>query len=289
MKSAIFYKKLVQGLEKRNDIKIENYFLKYKNGQFEFLKISSKRIYPKDKIIMICAGIHGEEIAGPLTILKYGNKIIDYVYKNGLKIIIYPLVNPSGFERRSRYNIDDDEGDCGNNDFIRYELKNGKIVDDLKDGNVFKKWRWSSDKKIGAKLPLETKLLHRLLKNGPLRHVVGAIDLHQDYITPIKLPAAYHYSFGNLNVYNEIIKKLRRVIPIIKNRGIKAGYDGDALKSDKNGFIVRHDGSWPDLMYRLGAKHCVTVETTGKTPINLACKVNLIWIFGIIDLAAPKI
>jgi hypothetical protein len=35
---------------------------------------------------------------------------------------------------------------------------------------------------------------------------------------------------------------------------------------DGDGFIVRHDGSLPDLLYRLGAKYCVTAETTGATP-----------------------
>ncbi len=237
---------------------------------------------------MICAGSHGEEISGPLTILKYGNKIIDYAHKNGLKVIIYPLLNPSGFEFGSRYNIDKDEGEAGNNDFLRYELEDGKIIDDLKNRNVFKKWYWSSDKKFKIKLPQETRLLHRLLKKDPLKQVVAAIDLHQDYITKTRISAAYHYAYGKLEIYNNIIKKLQEILPILKNKNIGAGYDDDALKSDKNGSIVRYDGSWPDLMYRLGTKHCVTVETTGKTPINIACKVNLIWIFGIIDLAAAK-
>lgn len=288
MKSAIFYKKLFKSLEGRKDIVLKRDRLHYKNGDFDFLKISSKDICPRDKVIMICAGIHGEEVSGPLTILKYINKIVDYAHKNGLKLIIYPLVNPSGFERRSRYNIDGDDGDFGNSDFLRYELENGKMIDDLKGGGDFKKWYWSSDKKIKARLPLETKLLHRLLKQDPLRQVVGAIDLHQDYITPIKLPAAYHYSYGSLDAYNNIIKKLQEILPILKNKNIGAGYDGDALKSDKKGFIVRYDGSWPDLMQRLGTKYCITAETTGKTPINIACKINLIWIFGIIDLAAAK-
>ncbi len=288
MKSAIFYKKLFKSLEDRKDVVVKRYKLYYKNGDFDFLRIASKNIRKKDKIMMICAGSHGEEISGPLTILKYGNKIMDYARKNGLKIIIYPLVNPSGFEFGLRHNADGDEGEAGNNDFLRYELKNGKIVDDLKSSNVFKKWHWSSDKKFKIKLPKETRLFHRLLKRDPLSQVAAAIDLHQDYISKVDIAAAYHYSYGKLEIYNDIIKKLQEILPILRNKNIGAGYDGDALKSDKNGFIIRYDGSWPDLMYRLGTKHCVTVETTGKTPVNLACKVNLIWILGIIDLAAAK-
>jgi len=287
MKAAIFYKKLFESLN-RKDIIIKKYKLHYKNGDFDFLKISSKNIRPKDKIIMLCAGSHGEEISGPLTILKYGNEIIDYARENGLKVIIYPLINPSGFESRVRYNVDRDEGEAGNNDFVRYELKNGKIVDDLRGGNSFKKWYWSSDKKFKIKLPRETQLLHRLLKKDPLSQVVAAIDLHQDCITKTKISAAYHYAYGELGIYNHIIEKLQKILPIFKNRNIGAGYDGDALKSDKNGFIVRHDGSWPDLMYRVGTKYCITVETTGKTPLNLAYQVNLIWIFGIIDIIKTK-
>jgi len=282
-----FYNILLKKIQDRHDIKIKKYKLRYKNGTFDFLKIISRGIKPKDKIILIRAGIHGEEIAGPLTILNYINRIIDYAHKRNIKLIIYPLGNPSGFEINVRYSIDNASNkSCdANNDFLRYELESGKIVDDIQNSNKFKNWYWSSDKKLGLKLTLENKLMHQLLKKDPPAQVVAALDLHQDYITENVGPAAYYYSYGDLAIYKKIIEKIKKIAPVLKNKYISAG-EPSPMKSDENGFIVRHDGSLTDLFDRLGAKYSVTVETTGATPIKKACKVNLIWIFGILDLIA---
>lgn len=295
MKAKTYFQKLIQSLRNRQDIKIEKYKLKYKNGKFDFLKILSKKIGPKDRIVLISAGFHGEEKAGSLTILKYANEIIEYIHKNNLKVIIYPLINPSGFEKGKRFNIDNDEGSAGNNDFLRYELANGDVIDDLGQKRKFKRWYWSSDFPA-AQLPKETKLLHRLLRSDSFFRIVAAIDLHQDYITGNIPSAAYHYSFGKLGVYKNIIKKIEKILPLLKNKKINAGFEnpqnnplwktpvGEGIKSNNQGFIVRHDGSITDLMHRIGVKYSIAVETTGKTPLSVARQVNLIWIFGIVDL-----
>ena len=289
MTAKEFYNILSKKIKKRKDIIVKKYKLRYKNGVYEFLKVVSKGIKPKDKIIIIRAGIHGEEIAGPLTILNHVNKIIDYAHERNIKIIIYPLGNPSGFEIGARYSIDNvlSKSSDVNNDFLRYELEDGKRMDDIQDSNAFKSWYWSSDKKLGLKLTLENGLMHRLLKKDFLAQVVAVLDLHQDYITENVGPAAYHYSYGDLSAYKKIIEKIKKIAPILKNKYIGAGEESP-MKSDENGFIVRHDGTLTDLFYRLGAKYSVTVETTGATPINEACKVNLIWIFGLIDLITRR-
>ncbi len=299
MKANKFYSKLVDSVKNRNDIQVKKYKLNYKEGSYDFYKIQSKNISKKDKILLIRAGIHGEEIAGPISLLWYFNKILDYAHHKNVKLIIYPLGNPSGFENNLRYNIDNDEGDEGSNDFMRYELKSGKFIGDLKISNEYKNWYWASDKKLKVNLPIETLLMHKLLKEDPLKQILGCLDLHQDYITKNVKASAYHYSFGNLKVYKKIINEIEKYLPTLKNRLIGAGFNEeidqtgkliqknnkqDAIRSDRNGFIIRHDGTLPDLMYRLGSKYCVTVETTGKTPLEIACKINLIWIFGLIDL-----
>lgn len=283
MKNKDFCSKLLYKIKNRKDIIIEKYWLQYKNKKYPFLKIKSKDIGKKDAILLIRAGIHGDEIAGPLTILNYIHEIIDYAHKKNIKLIIYPLGNPSGFENGLRYNIDNDKGDVGNNDMVRYELKNNKIVDDIKNSKEFKKWYWSSDKKLKSKLPLETILFHKLLKKNPLPQIKGVIDLHQDYITPNLSAATYHYLFGNLEKYKKIIGQIKKIVPVIKNKKIGAGLTS-AMKTNKDGSIIRHDGVLPDLLYRIGVKYCVTVETSGTTHLNDAFKVNLIWIFGILDL-----
>jgi len=198
-----YFKKMEEALRGRKDIEIEKYSLKYKAGIFPFWKIKSKTIKPKDKVFLIRAGIHGEEIAGPLTILNNINKILDIVEKANIKFIIYPLDNPSGFENGKRYNIDNDKGENGNNDYVCYKLKNGKFSDELKNIADYKTWYWSSQKI--KNLPLETKLSHKLLKKDPLNQVVAFLDLHQDYISQNVPALAYQYTFGDLKKYKSII------------------------------------------------------------------------------------
>jgi hypothetical protein len=284
MKAEIFNQKLTKTLKARKDIVVRGFKLDYGDKKFELLKIRSKIISKKDKIILISSGFHGNEKAGPLTFLQKANRIIDYCHKNGLKIIIYPLINPSGFEKNTRYNIDGDKGDAGNNDFMRYELDDGKIIDDLGGSEKFKNWYWSSDKKIKAKLPQETKLLHRLMKNDPLKQVVAAIDLHQDLISDQNRIFTHHYAFDNKNLLGRIVEKVAEIIPILKNHKWETNVPNAEIETDKNGFVVRYDGSISDLLYRLGAKHSITVETTASAPLNKAIFVNLTWILNIIDL-----
>jgi len=286
MRAKTFNQKLVRLLKAREDIIVQSFKLDYKNKRFELLKIKSENISKEDKIVMISSGFHGNEKAGPLTILKKANKIINYCHKNGLKIIIYPLINPSGFENNTRYNMDNDRGDAGNNDFMRYELSDGKIVDDLGASKKFKKWYWSSDKKIKTRLPRETKLLHKLFKKDPLKQIVAAIDLHQDPPADNQKGIfAYQYSFKNKKLLKGISEKISKIVPTLKNRKIDTGFILKAkLKTDKNGFIVRHDGSITDLMYRFGTKHPIAVETSTTTPLDTAILVNLTWILNIVDL-----
>lgn len=297
-----FLSKISESVEGREDMVLENcgtlnYQKDGEESEYEFLKIRSGEIKPDDKILLIRAGIHGDEVAGPLTLMNHLREIFDYAGKKNVKLVVYPLGNPSGFANGIRYNIEGDKGEGGNNDFMRYELEDGKIVDDLGTGKDFKKWYWASDPKFEIKLPKETQIMHQELKKLPLNQIVGVIDLHQDYLMQNAFPSAYHYSFGDLNVYDEIIDKIEQIVPILKNTDTNTGFmvqlgkagevissEGEAVKSDERGFVVRHDCTLPDLLYRLGIKYCMTVETTGITPKDIADKVNLIWIYGIIDL-----
>lgn len=303
MNTSDFYSELKRTLAESQDIVLTSYPLVYHSGSYEFLRIASRDIGSHDKVLLIRAGIHGEEIAGPLSLLKYLSEIFDRAHEAGLKLIVYPLGNPSGFDRGTRYNSDNDKGDAGNGDFMRYELEDGTITDDLgkTPHEKVKQWFWSSDPTLNVHLPLETQIMQDLLKKDPLPQVVGALDLHQDYITETDKPAAYHYSFGTLSVYKDIIQNVGNIVPLFRNTPIGAGFgvpllaDGSISKeipesalivSDDDGFIVRHDGSLPDLFYHLGTPYCVTVETTGKTPLEKAIGVNRVWLLGFVGLCA---
>ena len=118
----------------RRDIEIKRHRLKHRTLGYDFFRIASRGIKQNDKIMLIRAGIHGDEVAGPLTIIQYFNRIFDYAHKRDVKLIIYPLGNPAGFDARQRYNTDYSDGLGANNDFVRYELENGNLTGDIGRG-----------------------------------------------------------------------------------------------------------------------------------------------------------
>lgn len=298
---------ITKNLQKRKDVTIKKcgllkYKLQNKLYAYPYYSLQSNPISKKDNIVLIRACIHGDEVFGPRALMKYIGKIFDYAHGQGVKLIIFPLDNPSGFERGQRYNIESDHGDAGNNDFLRYILPNGKMVDDIKTGRPFRDWKWSSDSCLKLKLPKETVMLHRELQKISLKQIKGVLDLHADNF--ISRPYTYQYIFGRVKDYTPIIKKISKLAPVLANTYVDSGYvndpgytperiengkivkDAAGLKSDIYGCIVRHDGSLTDLLYRLGTPYCVAPEVTIGVRQTVADKINLLWIKGIIDLVA---
>jgi len=279
MQAKAYITKLTKALRSRNDVVWKTYPLQYQGGDFELLRIQSKKITAKDKVILITSWIHGEEVAWPLSLLSYFNRIINLIHSHGYKVIIYPLTNPSGFEHGTRMNIDDDSWVCGNNDFLRYLLPNGNISDEIGNDEMYIKRYRSSTPKLKQKLPVETKMLHTCIKQDPLKQVVVSIDLHQDYLDKRRWICAYHYAFGDLTVYDPIIQTLKKHISFRSRSMINSWFNVRSPHiSNDQWFIIRHDGSITDLMWRLGVPYTIAVETTGQTNISLAKKINRLWI-----------
>ena len=273
--------------------------------EYPYIKVFSASILATDKIMIIRAGLHGDEAGGLLTLMKHVGDIFSYAHARGVKLVVFPLDNPSGFSAGTRYNIEGDNGDFGNNDFLRYELADGRVAGDLGARNEYKEWKWSTDPKFNAHLPQETLALRAELKRLPLEQIAGALDLHSDNF--IVIPATYQYGFGDFSVYKDIVAKVRSIISqaggrLLANENVDSdqfslpGFTSEIIHngrtiidsfvpwSDSQGFIVRHDGSFSDLFYRLGVKYSVTVEITKVTPERVADEINLAWIQGIIDL-----
>lgn len=72
------------------------------------------------KTLIITSGFHGEEFNGPISLLAIIKEIATYAKKKKVNLIVYPCINPSGFDLRQRYNA---SGEKPNNDFLRYEIK----------------------------------------------------------------------------------------------------------------------------------------------------------------------
>jgi hypothetical protein len=74
-------------------------------------------------------------------------------------------------------------------------------------------------------------------------------------------------------------------LPVLRSSLVDSGYEpGSDVHADAEGFIECHDGSITDHYHRAGVPYVAAVETTTETPAETADEINLIWIYGFIDL-----
>jgi hypothetical protein len=223
---------------------------------------------PGQRRLLITAGFHGDETAGPLTLLKHLPEVVAYANERKVGLTIYPSVNPSGFEDLTRYNR---SGEHPNNDFLRYQLGDGTWAGELTDGQTF----------VGTKTfhggPKETRALATELDAQPTPD--AALDIHQDPY--IKQPLSYFYNFGANAPYLGLVAKTDRILPLARNSMVD-----DDVFTDEDGLIRLHDGSVTDYFWRRGVRYTAVVETTTSAPMPVCHAVNLIWIRGFIDLVA---
>lgn len=240
-------------------------------------------------IVLVTATMHGEEIAGALTVYHRFEEMVRIAEEAGVALLCFPLVNPSGFDSGERYGMDG--APDGNNDYLRYKTFDGRWVWDLRHDHSVMEWRWSSDPSLPfvVPLPIETCFMHTRLQSIDWSRVAAAIDLHQDRLSPDVGPGAYHYAFGDLARYEVIVSRIAERVPILSDRdfGVDPNDLANVMRSDAWGFIERHDGGLSDLWDRLGIPHAITAETTGATPIGDAIEVNLEWFRGLCRLASP--
>jgi len=227
------------------------------------------------KTVLITAGFHGDEKAGPLTLVDHVAELVAYAAARDVGLRIYPCINPSGFEAHTRYNV---SGERPNNDFLRYELTPGQWRGELREGEGFVNVVPASEG-----LPKETAALARALDAEP--PPFAALDLHQDNF--IHGAWFYAYVFGDFAAYRPLLARSGSLVPVLRSCIVDSGQEpGTDVRADAEGFIVAHDGSITDRCHRLGVRYTAAIETTTETPGPLADEINLIWIRGFIDLAA---
>ena len=227
------------------------------------------------RTVLVTAGFHGDEKAGPLTLLEHAAEIVDYAAARGVGLCIYPCINPSGFEAHTRYNI---SGERPNNDFLRYEIAPGLWRGELRDGEGF-----SQIVPAVEGLPKETAALSRELDRAPLP--AASLDLHQDNFIHGSL--FYAYVFGDLASYRPLMARAGSLVPVLRSSIVDSGYEpGSDVRADAEGFIICPDGSITDKFHRAGVPYVAAIETTTETPSALSDEINLIWIRGFIDLCA---
>jgi predicted deacylase len=233
---------------------------------------------PGRNTVLITAGFHGDEKAGPLTLVDHVAEVVAYAAARDVGLRIYPCINPSGFEAHIRYNL---SGERPNNDFLRYEIAPGQWVGELRPGQPFLRMAPVA----GDEVPKETAALARALDAEP--PPFAALDLHQDNF--IHAAWFYAYVFGDRTAYRPLLARSGALVPVLRSSIVDSGHEpGTDVRADEEGFIIAHDGSITDRCHRQGVAYTAAIETTTETPAPVADEINLIWIKGFIDLAASR-
>lgn len=293
-----YHDRLVASLRGRRDLNIQEFTgaIRYGGKDYPFTRIASRNIKRGDRVMLIRATFHGDETAGALTILHRIPEIADTVHERGLKLICYPLANPSGFERGEPGG---ENGTRGFDDWVRYLMSDGSLAEELRPGETYTRRFISSDPELsrfGAKITLvqETALMHELARKDLClgARIVAVLDLHQhchveDGENPEKLgkPAAYFYGFGERGWrkrYDAIMNRIERLVPVLRHERVLSG-ESHPMETDDQGCIPDcHDGSYADFW--AWQTEVIAAETTGPTPVATAEEVNMEWIRGLAGL-----
>ncbi len=230
--------------------------------------------------LLITSGFHGEEFNGPISLLKILPRLARRARDRGVNLLVYPCVNPSGFDARQRYNI---SGEEQNNDFLRYEVKKGVWAGTLKKGEKFLRY------KLVASPAREARLLRADLRRAGLlgrQKPSAVLDIHQD--DDLERGDFYAYIFDQPEIYEKIMRRLDKFAG--RARDVTAlnfeGHRKVRYMIDKNGFIFLHDGTLTDMFYRLGVPFVAAVETNQRLPFAQVVKINRLWAEALLDLVA---
>ncbi len=223
---------------------------------------------PGAREVVVTAGFHGEEPAGPLTLLEHFGEAADFARRHGVALRVFPCVNPSGFEGGHRYNA---SGEHPNNDFLRYETEPGVIREEVQEGETFVAWH------PHRQGPKETQALHNELARHPPPQ--GALDLHQDAWVQARCFYAYH--FGDPAPWRRLVRESLAHAKVAIHLSVH-----NQLRTDRSGLIVHHDGSISDWFHRRGVPHVAVLETTTRTPLEQCHAINLTWIRGLVRFVA---
>jgi hypothetical protein len=233
---------------------------------------------PGPSTLILTAGFHGDEQAGPLTMLSHAPEIVRYARARGVGLRLYPCLNPSGFEGRTRYNA---SGERPNNDLLRYEIAPGVWKGEIQSDQSFLRFAPTD---LDA-VPKETAALARELGGQPTP--AASLDLHQDAF--IHGALFYAYVFGDRRAYRPLLAQSGALVPVLRSCIVDSGHEpGTDVRADQEGFIACHDGSITDYYFRRGCPYTAAIETTTETPTAEADAINLIWIYGFIDLVAKQ-
>lgn len=184
-------------------------------------------IHPKvTNAICIVSGVHGNEIAGPLSILDLVSNYL-HEFPKDYRFLIYPMINPSGFDLRQLFNANQRD-------------LNAIYNDTLTSNNYYEVQAFYQD----------------AMKYAPFEAV---ITLHEDS----GREEFYMYGLGkeNLAFYHAICSFAKTCIAPWTNAEI------EGCNTDEDGLIIAtaRDHAFDGVFYKMGlTKKSFTFETPGR-------------------------
>ena len=183
----------------------------------------------------LVAGVHGYEVAGSLSILELFKNRDKYLNED-VCYSIYPVINPTSFDLRQRYDDDD------------------------RDMNTLNK------KTLKSKNYREIQAFYKDIKG---KSFDVFLSLHED-VSAEKF-YAYIFEEDKEAVYRKMITLVSGGCGILKKKKI---YDDDS--DGKGLVINKHDQSFEDRLYcQDRAEISLSTETPGKLSISERIKINL--------------
>lgn len=206
--------------------------------------------------MLVVAGFHGEEKAGPYAILDWLESCDPEVTRN-YDISFLPIVNPVGFKRDQRYGFTGEKTNCG---FCHHE-------------------RGDTASPEAQVIITNIDMLRGMADNGFL-------SLHED----IKETRYYVYSFEKGRTAPGAFSVIMRDT---LGRFFKTRLDGEIVEVDasgrgpvcKDGIVYRHcDGSMDDWMFHLGVPRVAVTETPGTYSLERRIRAHVASINTFIDM-----
>lgn len=220
----------------------------------KYIWLVSKRNHHGNKPnLLIVAGFHGEEPAGPWAILKW-IEICNLKTLSEINLSFLPVVNPTGFDvgqRKNKWNEKTNQGFC-------HPEKNESLS---REGKI---------------LLENSETLCEFARDG-------CLSLHEDVTTTkyyIYDHSASAGDFGRL-IRDEEDKYFDRL-----EDGTNVAEENEPEAFVKDGLITGlHDGSFDDFLYHKGIPHVFATETPGKFPLHQRIKAGVRLIDKFIELS----
>lgn len=207
-------------------------FVDNSHQQYPLFLYQSANICSEKPSILVCAGFHGEESAGPWGLIKALTQL-DASVLNKVNLSILPLVNPSGFSIGNRLNM---------------------FQQNPNRGFIYQSGQVGSDQHTSVEgLILQQSMATLLAASGH-----GILTCHEDVL----LHDTYLYALESSNLPNQLSHQLRDSL----GQYFPIAADGDIDECPvKNGIIFNHfDSSFESALFQSGSQIAICTETPGQ-------------------------